>query len=173
MPNGTRRTARIVATLAPFIVLVVLLAAPAVGQTPDEPSPQAGAAVEVRHVLTFSEDELVFGHVRDYDTVELAGGDTLGDYGRPALPTVTIRLAMPNDMTATGVRVVGTAELDLPGEYTVIPAQPPQRISDPNQSEFLEPDDVTYSSASAYPATPVELTYQAAGRTAGGITGNF
>ncbi len=161
MPNGTRRLARIAVTLTPFVTLVALLAAPAGGQSPDQLAPQGAAAVEVRHVLTFSENDLVFGRIQGYDTVQLPEGDSLRDYGRPALPTVTIRLALPDGMAATGVRMMGAAELRLPGEYAVLPAQPPQRISDANRPEFLEPDAATYSSVDAYPVTPAEVTYQA------------
>ena len=116
---------------------------------------------EVRCTATFSEDELIFGTLMDYDTVRLADGEYLNAPGQPMLPAQTVRVALPAGMAVTGVRTIESTAVELAGEYSVFPAQPPQRVSDVNgPHEFTQPDAQTYASTEAYPASPVEFTGQ-------------
>jgi len=119
------------------------------------------ATFQVRYTATFSQDVLVFGKLMGYDTVHLPDGDWLNEPGKPMLPAQTVRIAVPAGMAVTNVRLLETTPVELAGEYSVFPAQPPLRMSDSTGANgFLEPHAQTYASPSAYPAKRVELTGQ-------------
>jgi hypothetical protein len=121
-----------------------------------------GWAFEVRYTATFSEEELTFGEQMGYDTVSLPDGDYLTEPGQPRLPVRIVGIALPAGMAATSVRVVGTQSVELPGQYTIFPAQPPRPVGDSStQDDFVPADQRTYSSTSAYPGELASFTHQA------------
>ncbi|GAF83910.1 unnamed protein product, partial [marine sediment metagenome] len=115
----------------------------------------------LRYTATFAEDQLVFGNLLGYDTLRLKSGGCLNEPGQPMLPAHTLRIALPAGMTATGVRVAETQALQLAGQYSLFPAQPPRRVSDgAGAADFVAPDPRIYESPEPYPAKLVELTHQ-------------
>jgi hypothetical protein len=113
---------------------------------------------EVRYTATLPADDLVFGRALGYDTVSFPNADCLGEIGKPMLPVKILRIALPAGMNATQVRAEVLATTELPGEYDIMPAQPPRRISDPKSDELVAPDRATYASSTAYPVqTPTLL----------------
>ncbi|MBU0639121.1 MAG: hypothetical protein KKB50_09680 [Planctomycetes bacterium] len=120
-----------------------------------------GEQFEVWYAASFSTDDLVFGELLGYDTVDLIDGGFLDQPGQPLLPARLVRLALPAGMKVTGLRVVETQTAPLPGEYTLFPAQPPQRVATPPEDiTFTLPDAVTYASAAPYPANAAEFSHQ-------------
>lgn len=117
--------------------------------------------LSVRCTTGFSVDDLIFGESLGYDTVRFAEGDHLNEAGRPMLPTITLRIALPAGMKVTGIELVDTRTTVVAGEYTIFPAQPPRRVSDSVPGDFAEPDPETYASSAAYPSRVVEFTRQA------------
>jgi hypothetical protein len=113
----------------------------------------SGQTFELRYTATFSPDELTFGQMLGYDTVQLGDGEYLTEPGRPMLPAPLVRIALPAGMTVTNLRVLDTESVELPGQYLLFPAQPPRPTSDPaDAADFVPPDAATYSSATPYPA---------------------
>jgi hypothetical protein len=144
------------------VLVVAMLALPLMvnGQT----VAVAGGAPDyhVRYTATFSPDQLSFGKVGAYDTVALADGTYTRDVGQPMLPVATIRIALPGDMAVSAVRVIDTQTIALPGEYDLLPTQPPRHVGGPaQQGETLRRDPAAYASATPFPAEPVRFVEQA------------
>jgi len=116
---------------------------------------------KIQHVAQFSQDELSFGKLMGYDMVTLKDGDFLTELGKPMLPSKELKIALPAGMAAKSVQVVNTTEVEIPGEFSIFPAQPPLKIgiSDENV-DFVEPDKEIYSSSQPYPSKLVEFAYQ-------------
>jgi hypothetical protein len=122
---------------------------------------RAGRTFEVRYAVTFSEDALTFGRLRGFDTVHLADGDSTHLPGRPSVPGRTVRVALPAGMQVTGARVARLQTVELPGEYTLLPAQAPRPLADRAQPNgFVPPDRSVYASREPYPGKWVELLHQ-------------
>ncbi len=137
--------------------LTLLIAATAAASTTPTATPPL---MEVRYTATFSAGDLTFTQRHGYDVVRLADFGQLTDVGRPALPVQTVRVAVPAGMAVSGVRLGRVQTTDLPGRYTVYPAQPSRPCSGPNPNDFIGPDAAVYSVAAAYPATPVTFGHQ-------------
>lgn len=120
----------------------------------------AASAFEVRHEVSFAPEELVLEKLQGYDFLKLPGCDFLSEAGKPMLPVKYLRLALPEGMEATGVRMVGVTTETIAGNYTVFPAQPPLATQESKQMEFVLPDLVTYASSTPFPGSFVELVGQ-------------
>ena len=97
----------------------------------------------MRYTATLTVNDLTFNRVMGYDTVTLPDGDLLGDIGQPALPAEIVQIALPDGMAVTSVRLLEAETVELPGEYTLLPAQPPRRLTDPQRdADFVQPDPV-------------------------------
>ena len=117
--------------------------------------------MEVRFIAKFSTDDIVFSTTMGYDVVELEDGHCMNVVSKPALPFLNMMVALPEGMEATGVRVLSVTEEELPGYYTVFPAQPPQPVSTPGgEISFVQPDARTYNSTGSIPSQPAELSVQ-------------
>ena len=121
-----------------------------------------GQKFEVTYTATFAEEELGVGESAGYDLVRMEGCDWVNQAGKPMLPAKEIRIALPQGMAVTGVRLLDTRSRQLLGEYTIFPAQPPVRVSDSRRSadDFIAPDAKVYASVQAYPADVVEFVRQ-------------
>jgi hypothetical protein len=122
----------------------------------------AGAApIQVSRTITFNEADLDIRQFQGYDAVRLLGGGFTQEPGRPMLPAVNLRFAVPEGMEVTGVRWANENTVELPGEYTVFPAQRPRLIDGSmEQPEFVEPDPGVYSSHAVFPAERVRFIGQ-------------
>lgn len=116
---------------------------------------------EVKDTITFSEREFLFDTVMGYDTVRFLGDGQLNESGKPMLPLKNIMIALPEGMKATNVRVLSVKEKEIPGTYTIIPAQLPQTL-DKSMEELVlvQCDTQAYESSSPYPSKWVEVTGQ-------------
>jgi hypothetical protein len=140
------------------MVAAVLLAAPLLlpAQTVDVLRTDQG--FELPYTATLTPDDLAFGHALGYDTVSLPGEDFLMEPGQPLVPVQIVRIALPAGMAVTSVRLVSTETLELPGEYLLLPVQPPQPLNRPMVvADFVPPDPATYSSSTPYPAETVSF----------------
>jgi hypothetical protein len=158
-----RETSKVADTRSPrtMVALTVILAMPFLSAAQTVTSVANGQAFEVRYTAASSREALSFGKLMGYDTVALQDGGCLNEVGWPMLPTQIVRIALPAGMAATDVRVVASERVELPGRYTVYPAQPPRRISDPaTAADFVPPDPQAYGSSAPYPAQRVVLTPQ-------------
>jgi hypothetical protein len=169
LPGGERRTSTVrptttIAEQARGKLLVttaaVLLLTPLATFAQAVDVTRTGQTFTVRYTATFAQDELSFGQAFGYDTVSLSDG-ALADPGKPMLPTETVHIALSAGMTVTSVRLLSAETIDLPGQYLVLPAQPPRRTSDPVAAvDLVPPDPVTYASSEPYPAQVVRFVQE-------------
>ncbi len=116
---------------------------------------------KVRFTEKFSAEELSFDRVMGYDLVRLKDGGCLAELGKPVLPSLDIRIALPSGMEVKGVRVVDSKSEEILGEFNILPSQPPIRTDLSEESvDFVEPDKKTYSSNQPYPSKLVEFVHQ-------------
>ena len=102
--------------------------------------------------ITFSRKDLIFEQERGYDLVYLPGATMLMDFGKPALPRISIKLLIPPGATATDIEIVSVEKEKISGEYNIYPAQPPQKISHKSPAiSFIQPVNEVYHSNNTYP----------------------
>lgn len=155
------RTLTRVLTRSAVWSLILLMLAPLCLLAQSVQVVQDGATFEVQYTTAVTESALVFGRAQGYDTVSLIDGGYLAEPGKPQVPAQTVALALPAGMTVTGVRLVAAETVDLPGEYSLLPAQPPRRLSDPPAAiDFVPPDAAIYSSSAPYPSLTVDFVQQ-------------
>lgn len=115
-------------------------------------------ATYLRGQLDLTEHEVHHRLVRAYDLVELGGGQFLKTPGAPMLPSLQFRVALPAGMSAQAVRLVGGEPVAMSGTFTILPAQPPRKISARHEEvSWIDPDPAIYRSTEAYPALPVRI----------------
>ena len=136
----------------PAVMLAVLVAL----------SAAAASAETIDLTAEFSPEDLSFA-VRDgYDQVTMNGLDLSSEVGRPQLPVLVTRAVIPPGHSVQSVRTVELDLVDLPGDYDIYPAQPPQILSltrqAPEQISFTPPDVLIYQSRRPYPAETVRVT---------------
>ncbi|MGB2990476.1 MAG: C25 family cysteine peptidase [Candidatus Zixiibacteriota bacterium] len=137
-----------------FLVVALLL--------PAQVSSQGKDATEVRYTAEFSLDDLTFDKLLGYDVVGLKCGSYPDELGKPMLPSVELRIALPAGMATQGIRVVSTAQEEISGEFNVLPVQPPRKIGYSDEDiTFVEPDPEIYASFHPYPPELVEFVHQA------------
>jgi hypothetical protein len=143
-------------------VLISVLLLAAAFLSPAEVSSQAKDATELGYTAEFSLDDLSFDKLLGYDLVGLRNGSYPDEPGKPMLPSVELRIALPAGMAAQGVRVVTTTQEQISGEFNVLPVQPPRRIGySDDDVAFVEPDPEIYASGQPYPSELVEFVHQA------------
>lgn len=143
MTNETTKAVSMLGKLTTVVAIAILAVSsvfPAQKALGLVESVRDGLMFKVRHTATFSEDALVFGELRGYDTVRLRDGDWVNEPGKPMLPAQTVGIALPAGMAVSNVRLVRSTSVPLAGEHTVFPAQPPRQTSGlPMEDEFLAP----------------------------------
>jgi hypothetical protein len=83
------------------------------------------------------------------------------ELGKPMLPLIVLKIALPAGMAVKSVVAVDTKSEVIPGEYNIFPSQPPLKIGASDQDvDFIEPDQQTYTSLVPYPSQLVEFAYQ-------------
>jgi hypothetical protein len=138
------------------LIVAILLVTPVAMHAQTAQVTRTAQAFEVRHTVTFAENQLTFGQMHGYDTVRLTPPGALAEPGRPRLPAPVFELALPAGMAVTAVQVTSRQIHELLGQYVIFPTQPPQRaFSDP--AEFVMPDPATYAASTAYPALDARL----------------
>ena len=53
---------------------------------------------EIKHTITFSEKDLIFGTMMGYDTVQIKDGAFINDVDKPMIPIKNIQIALPSEM---------------------------------------------------------------------------
>ncbi len=147
--------------VASIIFLSMPLLSPAQVSSQQSPGIDYAGAYKVQHMVEFSRGDLSFDKLMKFDIVRLGDGDYLADIGKPMLPSKEIKIALPSGMAVRGVQVLNAIQEEIPGEYNILPAQPPRRTGFSGQdTDFVEPDPETYSSAQPYPSNLVKFVRQ-------------
>ncbi len=158
------RGRRIGGSRLPALLLLLTLASTSWAVGPDSlervESAFDGSRFEVRWPIRSSTGDLVFGRDAGYDTVHLPGFEAGGTPGHPQLPARIVRIAIPDGMKVTGVRVERGRTVTLPGAFRIRPAEAPRPLSDQWTWQSVGPDPAIYSSAQPYPERRVQLLAQ-------------
>jgi hypothetical protein len=107
--------------------------------------------------LTFCQGDLRFSNVKGYHVVTLRGARWLNRPGKPLLPLVPVRIALPAGCEVTDLALGGEDSLELVGDFLVLPSQPPLSLSSDRLPEFVEPLASVYTSDELYPERAGEL----------------
>ena len=143
-----------------WITVSVLLLAALL--SPAQVSSQGKDATQVLYTAEFSLDDLSFDKHLGYDVVGLINGSYSDNLGKPMLPEVELRIALPAGMAAQSVRVLSAAREEISGEFNVLPVQPPRKVGYRDEDiAFVEPDGEIYASGQPYPSQSVEFVHQA------------
>lgn len=105
----------------------------------------------VSQTVDISPDRLAFNRYENYDVVELTGGFSIPNPGKPLLPYTSLTLLIPADARVSAVSAQPVVSEEIPGNYTVVPAQPPVPISTQTTATFVAPDPEIYSSNNPFP----------------------
>lgn len=118
------------------------------------------SAGSITKTVTFSQTDLVFSKVDDYDVIELKGYPALIHPGKPRVPQVVQALLIPAGALPTEVEIIAEEWVDLPGTYNVVPAQPDVRLPMPGRvftPEKYLPDPDVYTSENLYPEAKIRM----------------
>ena len=145
--------------------VIVLLGASIVpsisGDTKNSGNDEIVIPYKIQYTVEFSEDILSFDRFMGYDIVKLQDGDFLNVVGKPMLPVEYIQVALPHGMAVRRILVVNIHSVELKGEYSIFPAQPPRRLNGLNDDiPFVEPDNKIYNSMNPFPSRLTEFVHQ-------------
>ena len=116
---------------------------------------------QIQYSINFSEEDLYFDTIQGYDHITMKECSSFTEDGKPVLPAKHLRIALPNDMKATTIRILSIQRQRLPGQYNLYPAQPPQKIGTlPTTQNNIKMNRATYLSPLPYPEQPVLLGNQ-------------
>ncbi len=156
------RPTRSLVECAVVLFLLMIAATGSADSTATVEVESADGGLRVLCTITFAEEDLSFGRHDGRDLVSLHDAGSTGEAGKPCLPVRTVRIALPHGMRAIRVHLSEIETAALPGEYDVLPAQPPLPIGDPRATDRrAEPDRAVYASTEPYPPRVVELVGQA------------
>ena len=108
----------IIATILMFLITSSLVPAQIAfnkNDIQDEPS------YEFQQTVSYSLNDLEFGTLMDYDTVEIKDGFYLSNVGKPMLPSKQIKIALPPGMIVESISIDSEERIEIPGEYNVFP----------------------------------------------------
>jgi hypothetical protein len=116
-------------------------------------------AATVAKTVTFSTQDLLMYKVNDQDVVEIIGQPVLVRPGAPRMPLVRQKLSIPAGAVLTDVRVISEDWQDIPGTFSVVPAQPDVPLPMPGRTfepELFPPDPEIYSWSKPFPEQTVQ-----------------
>ena len=138
-------------TTLTVLLAILLMSMPAVSMAaPPALEPTANYAKDTSGSITidlhFSESSLSFERYNDYDVVSMPDCGFMTNIGEPMLLTKSVFVAVPAHATVKNIEVVACNKTVLPGEYTILPAQPPVPTMACASSDFVPPNLVYNSS---------------------------
>jgi len=110
-------------------------------------------------VVTTGQDDLVFSKVEGHDLVEVKEEKCSleGAPGMPWLPVRNVHILIPAGSKAASVTARVDDAVELPGVYSVCPAQPDVRVSDPGPHPLVPPDPAAYAQTTSVRPNAAEL----------------
>ena len=104
--------------------------------------------------LTFKPSDFTFDTIQGYDRINTQASGFTNEPGKPSLPAITLRVALPAGLQATSITVTSQQTQTYPGVYTIMPSQKPQTIG---TDTLMPPDPDAYQSTAPYPSTTAFL----------------
>ncbi len=116
-------------------------------------------AAELSVTIPFDGSTVQLENVGPYTGVYVANALPITQVGMPAMPTMTVRVALPTGCSASGIAVTDVSYTPIRGRFTVIPAteQIPFSLMGSVSIPVPEPDPQIYSSGEYFPRRTIEL----------------
>ena len=116
-------------------------------------------SAELSQSVRFSPQDLTFSQSAGFEVVYLRGCDITSQVGEPQLPVKQVSVILPPGSRVEEVIITGTEGELLPGEYQVLPVQPPRILSMMQQPiQFTQPRPEVYRRSTEYPGKLIEFT---------------
>jgi len=120
-----------------------------------------GRAAQLSVSLDFRDEDILYGRSHGYDVVRVSGWDLTDEVGAPQLPARLVHVVLPSGSRVTAVEIVEAQGEEIPGEFSIHPAQNPEILPTPGvamkRKQFVEPLSAVYESQEPYPGRLVEL----------------
>jgi hypothetical protein len=140
-----------------FVALLVVTAILAGGEFVEAAESDPVVSVEIRQDVA----SVVHRSVAGYDLLSVPDCGYLAEPGKPMMPAVELKIALPDGMSAKRVRLEAIMLEQIDGKFDILPAQPPLTTSaDPSASLAVPPDSAVYGSSTQYPSESVVLQGQ-------------
>jgi hypothetical protein len=99
----------------------------------------------------FSENDLSFTKVNNYDLIVMPDFELPYEAGSPLIPFYTAQILIPVTAELIDISVVDYDKIEIPGNYSLFPVQLAARISSNDFVPFVEPNDSIYSLGTEFP----------------------
>ncbi|KPJ71465.1 hypothetical protein AMJ52_08505, partial [candidate division TA06 bacterium DG_78] len=113
---------------------------------------------KVQYTAEFSQFDLGFSKLAGYDLITMKEATTISELGEPVMPVKSVAIAIP--AKAVAMEFKSLEALKIPGDFYVMPGQPPILIGEKSFQLSEKPDDRIYNSNKPYPADLATLDHQ-------------
>jgi hypothetical protein len=121
--------------------------------------PSQTHSAELSQSVRFSPRDLTFSQSAGFEVVYLKGCDITSQVGEPLLPVKQVSVILPPGSRVEEVVITGTEGELFPGEYQILPVQPPRILSMMQEPiPFVQPEPRIYQRSAEYPGKLVEYT---------------
>ncbi|MDI6840198.1 MAG: C25 family cysteine peptidase [bacterium] len=115
---------------------------------------------EIIQELRFSPADLEFSKLKEYDVVKLGLNSATSRLGEPALPLINLHVLIPPGASVEKVEIIDKEKVSIPGNYNIIPAQHPVKLSINDElPPWVEPVPGIYSSMQEYPGEVLQYIH--------------
>ncbi len=104
-----------------------------------------------RHVFAFDKGKIVVNEVSGFDVLRYGNLEPTGAVGFPQVPVQLVHIPLAIGREIASIEVVDLQSEELTASYYLLPAQPPQVLSEPAH-QFVSADPKIYSSSGSYPS---------------------
>ena len=119
----------------------------------------------ITKTIAFSERDFSFRKLERYDIVTLPGHGIICKPGNPLLPKKEVYFVLPPDAEIIAVRLINQVTREMPGSFSLYPAQNPIPLSANGGINFIPPNGEIYRSENPYPNQ--DLRYYPSGLKSG------
>ena len=113
-------------------------------------------SAELSQTVGFLQEDLTFSQSAGFEVVYLRGCDITSQVGEPLLPVKQVSVILPPGSRVEEVVITGTEGELLPGEYQILPVQPPRILSMMQEPiPFVQPQPRIYQRSAEYPGIPI------------------
>jgi hypothetical protein len=110
-----------------------------------------GRAGEIIGTIELNVSDVQLSRLNGYDVVKIPGGYQCEEPGRPDLPMAVQTISVPSGTQEASVEIISTEDIELPGEYVLVPAQPFFEIHGGTAPDWQSPDTSIYNLPGEYP----------------------
>lgn len=106
--------------------------------------------------LNIDKNQLIFSKENGFDKVSYLH-DYITKIGMPQLPVIYRSYVVPFEASDFELQIQSEEKETLPGNYLIIPVQPPRTSSVNDEVEFVNPDSIIYNSLTPFPNTQASI----------------